>query len=855
MDDVTTELDLRWLEDYRTKAGLVDEMVDVTGNIRSDWAHVGHALSGMGTGELLRRQHDVDRLLEADGASFRRSATGRAEPWPLDAVPRVVSSAEWAIIESGVTQRATLLDLLLADIYGPRQLLERRIIPPELVLGDPEFLRARHGMRPPQDVELVTYAADLARDDEGELRVLADFAQAPSGAGYAAENRLVMSRVFPSLYRNAQVHRISSYFRHLRAGLRSLGKETSDDPTVVILTPGNWSETAFEHGYLASQLGFTLVEGSELVVRDGKVMLRALGRLQQVDVVLRRLDATYCDPLELDPTSRLGVPGLVEATRRGTVAVVNPLGAAVIENPALQAFMPEVARTLLGQELELRGTDTWWCGNPEGLARVRAEFDSLVIIPIDRNKVRSIGPRSVSRLTADQRTSLMAEIEASPRDWVGRYEVQFSTAPTLTPDGVEPRRSVLRTFAVNHDSSIWLMPGGLTRTAPPEAEALLSLQHGAVSKDTWVLSSEPQQDAEIILTSTVASATVDPLAGLSQRAVENLFWVGRYAERAEAVARLLRAIDDRRNKAGLGDPSGDEAVQRLLGALTTVTFTQPGFTGPSGAALMANPSGELWSLTCDTSRPGSLAHAVSLLLSAAEAVRDQLSLDTWQVTSALERQLFALARAEPGRQDVVQGTLGGVMHSLLALHGLAGESMVRDAGWYFLEAGRRLERFQQLARLLSATLSQDSGTPADSIVLESLLVAAESSVTYRRRYRSEASAEALLDLLVVDPGNPRSLRFQAERLEEAIGGIPGERSPGMPTPEERSVIRLSAAVRLAETPLLAATEDDLSRPNLHEFIAELVGLADDAANALADSSFAKLLPLRPLSGVRPDEVA
>ena len=259
----------------------------------------------------------------------------------------------------------------------------------------------------------VTYAADLARDDEGELRVLADFAQAPSGAGYAAENRLVMSRVFPSLYRNAQVHRISSYFRHLRAGLRSLGKETSDDPTVVILTPGNWSETAFEHGYLASQLGFTLVEGSELVVRDGKVMLRALGRLQQVDVVLRRLDATYCDPLELDPTSRLGVPGLVEATRRGTVAVVNPLGAAVIENPALQAFMPEVARTLLGQELELRGTDTWWCGNPEVLARVRAEFDSLVIIPIDRNKVRSIGPRSVSRLTADQRTSLMAEIEAA----------------------------------------------------------------------------------------------------------------------------------------------------------------------------------------------------------------------------------------------------------------------------------------------------------------------------------------------------------------------------------------------------------------------------------------------------------
>ncbi len=840
---MTTELIPTLLDGYRRELSGVDELTTSSG-VRDHWHPFASALELLGAEELHRRQEDVERLLDADGVTYRNLESGDAQPWTLDAIPMLVSSQEWAVIESGVTQRAVLLDLVLRDLYGERNLLRRGVLPAELVFDHPGFLRPWNGIALPDQSQLFSYGVDLGRDDDGEFRVLADHAQAPSGAGYALENRMVLSRVFPSIYRDVQVHHVSPYFRSLRTGLQKLGGNHSDDPRIVVLSPGARSETAFEHAYLASYLGYSLVEGDDLVVQGGHVYLRSLGQLEQVDVILRRVDAGYCDPLELRPDSQLGIPGLVEACRRGNVTVVNSLGSGVIENPALHCFLGAAAKALLGQELQLPGVQTWWCGEPASKRHVLDHLDELVCKPVSRET--SSRSHFGAMLSSADLTDLRSRIEAEPHRWVAQEPLAMSTSPTLTATGVAPRRTLLRTYAVAREDSFTVMAGGLTRVAPDDTTPLISNQFGARSKDTWVLASVPQRQSEFWLRSGPAVDAADPLAGLSERAAENLYWMGRYAERAESVARLLRAVHDRRNNLTWVDVDGRETVEALLRSLTITTYSWPGFVGPDATKLLRNPDRELFSLMCDAARTGSLAFSVGRLLRAAESVRDQLSNDTWQVTSNLEKQLQTLSATSPNRQDVVQGTLGAVLQSLLALHGLVGESMVRDAGWHFLEAGRRIERFQQLVRLLRSTLDRDYDTATESLLLESVLVSAESIITYRRRYRSRAQVETLLDLLVSDAGNPRSLRFQVDRLETSLSALPGNVS-GSLTAEERHLLPLSTHLRVARFDELAEADSSGNRPALVAFLDDLDARISEVAASLADRSFVHLQPRRSLT--------
>ncbi len=386
------------------------------------------------------------------------------------------------------------------------------------------------------------------------------------------------------------------------------------------------------------------------------------------------------------------------------------------------------------------------------------------------------------------------------------------------------------------------MPGGLTRVAPDDDTPLISNQLGAMAKDTWVLASEPQRQSEFWLTAGPVVTAADPFAGLSQRAAENLFWVGRYAERAESVARLLRAVHDRRNTLTVDDAEGQQAVDALLRALSVVTYS-----GRSDRSVDVDADAELFALACDVDRPGSLAFAVSRLLASTEAVRDQLSVDTWLVTGTLERQLATLSAASNDRHDVVQETLGAVLRSVLALHGLAGESMVRDAGWHFLEAGRRIERFQHLALLLRATLGQEQSPATESLVFESVLMASESIITYRRRYRSHAQLETLLDLLVGDPGNPRSLRFQADRLEAALAGLPGRETGLALSVVERDLLTLSTALRVADSASLVRRDADGGRAELSAFLDDMVARITTLAVDVAERSFAHILRQQSLS--------
>ncbi len=836
------------LSDYRPPMGAFDEFVGATGGLREHWSHVGAALSELGHAELVRRQVEVDRLLDADGVTY--NAFGNADPrgrrWALDPVPVLLDSQDWASIESGVIQRAELFSLILADLYGPRELLRRKLLPIDVVLGHPGFLRPCD--QPALRLEngtvtansLITYAVDIGRNAAGAPVALSDRAQAPSGAGYALENRVVISRIFPSMYRDAQVHRVAPFFRALRKALQKAAPHKSD-PRIVVMSPGPWSETAFEHAYLASYLGYPLVEGGDLTVQGGNVWMRSLGRLEPVDVILRRVDDWYCDPLELKPDSRLGVAGLVDAARRGAVSIVNPLGSGIIESPALLAFLPAIAQFLIGQPLLLPSVETFWCGDPSSYRHVLAHLHELVMKPI----AREAGPSTLLGwdLSDTELEGLRRRIEAAPRHWTAQTPLPLATTPTLTANGFEARRSVLRAFAVAQGNSYTVMPGGLMRVARDMSSSLISNQSGALTKDAWVLATEPEQLTGFWLNNGPVTEAVDPVGSMPSRAAENLFWLGRYAERAEAVVRLLRVVADRRNDfSNDANPAGSACLELLLRALTTVTTTYPGF---ADATKVASPGEELFSLIVDANRSGTLAHGVRHLLDAAYAVRDQLSNDTWLVIGNLDREILELRTPGVERQSAVQSALSRAMQSLLALAGLAGESMVRDPGWHFMDAGRRLERAIHLTALLRATLTTEHDRATDSLLIESVLTTAESIITYRRRYRSQAQVQTALDLLLLDRGNPRSLVFQLERLQVDMAQLPRVVDPATAdrlSAEERLVLEASTLLRLADTAELATVDEFGNRAELDDFLSRLHVLLRNAAKAVDSEHFARQMP-------------
>jgi uncharacterized alpha-E superfamily protein len=542
----------------------------------------------------------------------------------------------------------------------------------------------------------------------------------------------------------------------------------------------------------------------------------------------------------------LGVPGLVEASRLGTVSIVNTLGSGVLENPGILPYLPRLAEHLLGQPLLFPSVQTWWCGDADARRHVLAHLDELVVKPIAPGEEAVSLP---SELSSGARDDLRRRIEARPEAWVGQEHVEMASAPALGPAGLEARRSVLRAFAVARHDSYAAMPGGLTRVAASSNGSRISNQSGALSKDTWVLASEPEKLSGFWLQPGPPVSAIEPAGSMSSRAAENLFWIGRYAERAESVARLLRTVHDRRNDFQHSpNPAGAECLEVLLGSLNRLTSAYPGSVVADGVAAAADwldaPDAELLALVVDEDRPGTLAYAVRRLLAATSAVRDQLSTDTWMVVGNLEREILGLRTPSLGRQTLVAHTLGQIMQSLLALSGLAGESMVRDPGWRFMDAGRRIERGVQLASLLQATVTVERGTATDSLLLESALIAAESIITYRRRYRSHAQLETILDLLVLDGDNPRSLAYQVDRLADDVRLLPAPHQGARLSQSERLVLEAATALRLADSAALAKPGPDGTRPDLDAFLDRISGLLRRTSEAIEAESFVRSLPQR-----------
>ncbi|QZT59366.1 circularly permuted type 2 ATP-grasp protein [Mycolicibacterium sp. jd] len=797
-----------------------DEFVDAAGNVRPAWQELADCVRDRGRDGLDRLRAVVRGLVDNDGITYIQTDDGDAVPgpWHLDALPLVISAADWDRLEAGLVQRSRLLDAVLADLYGERRSITGGVLPPQLLFAHPGYVRAARGIEVPGRHQLFLHGCDVSRGSSGDFVVNADWTQAPSGAGYALADRRVIAHAIPELYEQIGPQPVSPWAQALRLALVDAAPESAEEPMVVVLSPGIHSETAFDQAYLASVLGLPLVESADLVVRDGKLWMRSMGTLKRVDVVLRRVDADYADPLDLRPDSRLGVVGLVEVLRRGAVTVVNTLGSGVLESPGLLRFVPQLAEMLLGETPLLATAPLYWGGSDIERSHLLAHLSSLLIRPVNGGEA-IVGPQ----LSRAQQESLAARITATPWQWVGQELPQFSSAPADHLPGRLSSSSVgMRLFTVSQRSGYAPMIGGLGYLAAPGADGYRL--KSVAAKDIWV---RPPSRVTVEKTPALPTlATSSPTQEVSSpRVLSDLFWIGRYAERAEHMARLLTVTRERYHEYRYRRTmDGSECVPVLLTALGEITGTDTG-AGGDYTEMVATAPTTLWSLTADRHRAGSLAQSVERLGLTARAVRDQMSNDTWMVLSALERTLLNAPGVPPDSQAEGDAflasastlTLGG----MLALSGVVAESMVHDVGWMMMDTGKRIERALALTALLRATMTTVRTPGAERTVTESTLVACESLVIYRRRNPGKISVAGLTELVLFDAGNPRSLVYQLERLRSHLKSLPGSSGSSRP---ERMVDEIAARLRRIEPAELEAVTADGRRA---EFDGLLSGIHHD----------------------------
>lgn len=833
---------------YATRLGSYDEMYATKQHALPYWEHFMSALEAMGSDELDRRRLKAQRLLRENGVTYNVYADTETltRPWRLDPIPLLISSSEWQVIEAGLKQRAKLLDLLLQDIYGPQNLLKKGLLPPELILGHQGFLAPCVNALTRQQQQLTLYSANLARGPDGRMWVLDDRTQAPSGFGYALENRTAITRVLPDIFRATQVRRLAHFFKQFSKGLADIAPQNKDNPRIVVLTPGPFNETYFEHAYIAAYLGYTLVQGDDLTVRDGRVWLKSLSGLQAVDVILRRVDDSFCDPLELRSDSRLGVTGLLEAVRRGQVAIANPLGSSVLENPGLLAFLPKLARYFLNQDLLLHSVATWWCGQRRERDFVLQNIEHLVIKQINRHQGHSA--LFGATLSAAAKEQLRNAIMAKPHLFVGQEQVSFSTVPAFIDQHIEARNAVLRNFVVATGDDYLVMPGGLTRIAREKDEIIVSNQAGGISKDTWILAGEPEKPPTLSSTSVKTVTPNRSSDALTSRTADNLFWVGRYLERVHASARLLRnVIFTLRDSAEFSDSYAHSGLAVLLPALTHVTASYPGFVNGKPELLSA-PHSELLALAKDTQRAGTVSATLHGLLQSAFTIRDFWSQDTWRSLDQLQRRWQQRVVQHEVNIEQLHLHLDDLITGIVSCTGLLSDSMPREAGWLMLDSGRRLERALTLIALLRATLVVPQDELVLSQVLESLLLVTDSLNIYLRRYRASIQLPLVLELLLLDATHPRSVSYQLTKLAAHVRAFPRESVQGQLSAEERLILRAHTDMQLCTvTELLQPQESTGIYVALEQLLANSTTLLWRSADVIAQQYFSHSQPSQLLS--------
>ncbi len=816
---------------YPPQLDTFDELIGQDGLVRPHWQGFLKGFSALSSPERQLAQETAERLLKDDGVTYLAGQDGQQtdRPWQLDLFPLLISQEEWTQLETGLIQRARLLNHILSDLYGPQQLLKNGTLPPAVVFGNPQFLQPCHQVPVQGGTYLHFLAFDVARAPDGQWWVLRDRTEAPTGAGFALENRIIVSRSLPDLFDETGVQRLSSFFQTFSEHFLEFSQR--DDPLAVVLSPGPQNVAYFEHAYLSRYLGYPVVEGSDLTVRDDRLYLKTVDGLKPVDLVLRRIYSDLCDPLELSTDSTLGIPGLLQSIRAGHVTMGNALGSGLVDSEVLLSFLPTLSQFFFSEGLKIPSVATWWCGQPKERAYVLENMDRLMIRRV-LNPKRNLSHRRLSSfgpdLTARDKEELRQAIERRGHEYVGREIVSPSTTPFWGgADQLRPVPMTLRLYLTATKDGYTVMPGGLARVSVQSDPRGHWHEPGDFSKDTWVKGGPFDHQPVVV----PAHHTLSLRRGgrdLPSRTADNLFWLGRYIERAEGAIRLLRSLFLRTSgEAGLSDEP--ETLARLVSLLVMQKHLSPRRAKRAVAGGSDMVEAELRAILFDPDSPDGLAIILQNVRRTAELVRHRLSQDTWNILIELTSVPREWARTKGQSMDDALRLLSRMIQHLAAVNGMVMENMTRSYAWRFLEMGRRLERVRHLSKLIRHLASR--GTPEATGALNLLLELADSSITYRTRYRAEAKLAAVLDLLLADETNPRSVIFQLQAFETHMNALPHEEAAASLNPAQKIITKVSTDIRLTDMIQLAElTNASKVRVQLVRLLKEL----DQGVHQLSD---------------------
>tara|TARA_R110002050_G_scaffold24083_3_gene64295 strand:- start:58450 stop:61005 length:2556 start_codon:yes stop_codon:yes gene_type:complete len=825
-------------ENYFSNAKKYDEVLKPDMSINSNWEKLLSNLKQIGKENLLAKQNEINWLMDENGVTYNvyNDPKGLHRTWNLNIVPFIVHQNEWGTIEKGITQRAELINLILKDIYGKRELIKNGIIPQEVIFAHRGFLRQCDQIQYKTAKNLLIYSADLARGPDGRMWVVNDRTQAPSGMGYALENRYSLSRVVPNVFQDINVKQPSHFFYEFNQMLIEAAPQNKENPNIVILTPGPHNETYFEHAYMASFLGYPLVTGNDLVVRNGKLWMKTLKELKQVDVILRRVDDVFMDPLELREDSYLGVAGLLDVVREQKVAIVNPVGSGILENSGLIPFMNVICKYFFKEDLILPQIASWWCGQKKERDYVLNHLKDLVVKRIDRSNRENIF--FCEFLDVKALKALKKEILLAPYQFVAQEKISFSTAPNLVDDTLEPRKVMCRTFAIAKEDSYSVMPGGLVRVAAERENLFVSNQRGGISKDFWVVTDDKQTNIQNYSWDSSCRISISDINDLPSNTAENLYWSGRYLGRALVTARYLRMVLNRMNNVEYNDRNESESLVFLYQSITHITSTFPGFVGKGSEDVLKNPLKEIISLIMDENRSGSFAQTLSSFNNSYYSLRSLWSKDMWRVFDGIKKQWRKFKEEDNYSIADLSKLLDRIITRLIAFMGLIEESILVNQGLLLYFIGLQSEQAMMNVAKCRSLLVFNLDEHIQYDILESLLTSHESLNIYRYSYRSYLNIENVINLILLDKDYAKSLTYQIRRIQKDIDRLPNSENSDSVDICKKYISEAYIKIQnLDINTLLELNNDKTLRQNLDDALAELSDLLHETSLAVSDTYF------------------
>jgi len=814
-----------------------DEILNSDKKVKKKWQQLLSNINNIGTQELDDLQNEINWLMEENGVTYNvyNEPNGLNRPWKLNAVPFVIHENEWKHVEKGIQQRAELLNLILKDIYGKRELIKNNIIPPEVIYGHRGFLRQCDQIESNTIKNLMVYSAEISRGPDGRMWVVNDRAQAPSGMGYALENRLTTRRVTSDLFQNIHVKLLSVFFKEFNQMLVDSSSTNEGNPNIVILTPGPHNETYFEHAYLSSLLGYPLVKGNDLIVRSGQVWIKSLKGLKKVDVILRRVDDVFVDPLELREDSFLGVAGLLEVVRNKQVTVVNPVGSGVVENSGLIPFMSAICKYFLDEELILPQIASWWCGQKKERDFVLKDIKNYVVKRIDRSNRENIF--FCEFLSDKEIKDLKESIHKYPNRYVAQEKIYFSSAPNYVDGKLEPRKVVCRTFCTATANGYKVMQGGLVRVASERKELRVSNQRGGISKDFWIVSDTKEPKPKFSYSNKRLGAS--NINDLASNTAENLFWSGRYLGRALITARYLRMVLETMNEERYSAKKTDsEILSHLYKSVTNITSTFPGFVEKGKENALRDPLKEIQSIILDENRIGTLAQTLNSFNNSYYGLRNLWSKDIWRVFDSINklRSDFDNQKKYPIKSLI--RLLDKTITRLIAFMGLIEESIMVNQGLILYFIGLQMEQASMNIAKFRSLIVFDVEEQLNYQILESLLNSHESLNVYRYSYQSYLSIDNVLDLIMMDKNYKKSLHYQLKRMQKDISRLPIPENVHGFSECQKKIGKARATLQdINSKSILEINPDNNEREKLEEMLSELSDLLHETSLAISKTYF------------------